>query len=71
MPYIGLCGLLPVSLSERLQMIVPLVLARVVSEVFESMPRRKALSAWKARPNSVFTWAGSLGCMVVGRPSLL
>ena len=54
-PYIGLCGLLSVSLSERAQMIVPLVLSRVVWEVFEMMPLRNALSAWNAMPSSRLT----------------
>ena len=69
MPYMGLCGLFPVSFSERAQITTPFMLARVAAEVFERMPRRKALSAWKARPSSLFTWPGSDGSMVDGRPS--
>ena len=69
MPYMGLCGLLPVSLSERAQKIVPFTFARVAADVFDCMPRRNALSAWKAMPNSVFTWPAFPGVMSEGRPS--
>ena len=51
MPYIGLCGLLPVSFSERAGMTAPLMLAAVVGETLVMMPRRNALSEWKASPS--------------------
>ena len=70
-PYIGLWGLLPVSFSERAQMTKPFTLARVAAEVLSRIPRRKALSAWKARPSSVFTCPGRVGNWSVGRPSLM
>ena len=44
MPYIGLCGLLPVSFSERAGITTPLIFARVSGDVFSSMPLKKALS---------------------------
>ena len=70
-PYIGLCGLLPVSFSERAAITAPLMLARVVAEVFSSMPRRNALSVWNARPNSVLMKlvVALFGSMSPGRPS--
>jgi len=50
MPYIGLCGLLDVSFSERAEMAVPLTPARVAACVRRFMPRTMALSMWKAAP---------------------
>ena len=49
--------------------LVPFTFARVVVEVFDCMPRRNALSAWNARPNSVFTWFALFGVRSDGRPS--
>ena len=71
MPYIGLCGLLPVSFSERAAITAPFTPARVVVVVFSSMPRRNALSEWNARPNSVLTKfvVALFGSMSPGRPS--
>ncbi len=71
MPYIGLCGLLAVSFSERAAMIAPLVPAAVPAlraRIF--MPRSQALSAWKARPKLESIWFGRFGVMLPGRPSL-
>ena len=42
--YIGLCGLLLVSLSERLGMTAPLILAAVSGDTFSKIPRKKAES---------------------------
>jgi hypothetical protein len=74
MPYIGLCGLLPVSFSERAGMMQPLVAAAVPGDTRSRMPRRKALSLWKDRPSELSTWSwpvvGSMtgGIMSPGRP---
>ncbi len=70
MPYIGLCGLLPVSFSERAAITAPFTPARVVAEVFSSMPRRNALSAWNIRPNSSLmkSVVALFGSMSPGRP---
>ena len=76
MPYIGLCGLLPVSFSERAATTAPLRLAAVAGDTFSTIPRRKALSEWKASPRRVSVKlvpvAGlmSPGTMSPGRPSL-
>ena len=77
MPYIGLCGLLPVSFSERAAIGKPLTLARVVTCVDACMPRRMAPSECQAAPNSVLmkllvalAALGELGVMLPGRPSL-
>ncbi|MGH6781312.1 MAG: hypothetical protein ACREB5_04305, partial [Sphingomonadaceae bacterium] len=51
MPYIGLCGLLPVSFSERAGITAPLVAAAVVALTRSRMPRAKALSEWNASPS--------------------
>ena len=58
MPYIGLCGLLPVSFSERAAITAPLTLAAVAGETRSRMPRRNALSEWNASPSelSVKLW---------------
>ena len=48
MAYIGLCGLLPVSFSERAGMTAPVMPAAVPAEILVIMPRRNALSLWKA-----------------------
>ena len=49
MPYIGLCGLLPVSFSERAAISEPLTLARVATaRSLLSMPRRMAPSECNA-----------------------
>jgi hypothetical protein len=71
MPYIGLCGLLPVSFSERAAMTQPLTPARVVGVVFSSMPRRNALSEWNIKPNSSLmkSAVALFGSIVPGRPS--
>ena len=69
MPYMGLCGLLPVSFSERAAMIVPLVPARVAACVRMFMPRRKALSMCIATPYCWSTWLGRFGVMLPGMPS--
>ncbi len=79
MPYIGLCGLLPVSFSERAEIGKPLVFARVVGWVEACMPRRMAPSECQAAPNSrlmkllvtVFAGFGEFGVMLPGKPSLL
>ena len=49
MPYIGLCGLLPVSFSERAAIGKPLTLARVATWVDACMPRRMAPSECHGR----------------------
>ena len=49
-PYIGLCGLLPVSLSERAGITAPLMLAAAAGDIRVIMPLKKALSEWNARP---------------------
>ena len=51
MPYMGLCGLLPVSFSERAGITKPLVLARVAAVVLRIMPRSNAPRGCIARPN--------------------
>ncbi len=50
-PYSGLCGLLPVSLSERAGMTQPSILPGVAMAVgaFSRIPYSSALSAWKIR----------------------
>ncbi len=77
MPYIGLCGLLPVSFSERAAMEAPLVSACVMGVVRSSMPRRMAPSECQATPKAVLTKLlvvlaalGAFGTMSPGRPSL-
>ena len=70
MPYIGLCGLLPVSLSERAQKIVPFTFARVAAEVFDRMPRRNALSEWKREAELGVHLAGVARRHVRGQPEL-
>ena len=51
MQYIGLCGLLPVSLSRTGPgMIAPYELAAVPPLMLALMPRRKALSVWNESP---------------------
>ena len=77
MPYIGLCGLLPVSFSERAAMGKPLTLARVATCVDICMPRRMAPSECQAAPNSVLTKLlvglaalAEPGVMLPGRPSV-
>jgi hypothetical protein len=55
MPYMGLCGLFPVSFSERAQMTQPFTFARVAADVFDRMPSRKALSEWNVSPSSEFS----------------
>jgi hypothetical protein len=69
MPYMGLCGLFCVSLSERVQITQPFTLARVATEVFEMIPRRNALSAWKVEAQLAVQLRGSVGSMLSGRPS--
>ena len=75
MPYIGLCGLFEVSFWLRAAMTAPLTLARVVTAVRSSMPRRKALSEWNARPScrsmKLPAPIEEFGVMLPGRPSLL
>ena len=56
MPYIGLCGLLPVSLSERAGMTAPLINCSLPAVRLVRMPRRNALSRWKPRPRSKFSY---------------
>ena len=76
MPYIGLCGLLPVSFSERAAMTAPLIEAAVAGAMRSRMPRRKALSLWKARPSRELVKLVPVvtlvmpGSMSPGRPSL-
>ena len=75
MPYIGLCGLLPVSFSERAGITAPLVEAAVVTLTRSRMPRTKALSEWKASPRRLsmkslvaLAGFGAFGTMSPGRP---
>ncbi len=76
MPYIGLCGLLPVSFSERAAITAPLIDAAVAGATRSRMPRRNALSLWKARPSRVSVKLVPVvalvmpGSMSPGRPSL-
>ncbi len=75
MPYIGLCGLLPVSFSERAGITAPLIAAAVVTLTRSRMPRTKALSRWNSRPRRRSMKSlvglptfGALGTMSPGRP---
>ena len=76
MPYIGLCGLLPVSFSERAAITAPLMPAAVAGEMRSMIPRRNALSEWNASPSDVsvklvfVTGLVSDGIMSPGRPIL-
>ena len=77
MPYIGLCGLLPVSFSERAAIEHAVgQSARAPRRVRSSMPRRIAPSEWQAAPNCVsmkllvaLAAFGAFGTMSPGRPS--
>ena len=76
MPYIGLCGLLPVSFSERAGITAPLIAAAVVTLTRSRMPRAKALSRWNSSPRRRSMKSlvglpafGAFGTMSPGRPS--
>ena len=75
-PYMGLCGLLLVSFSERAAITAPFTEAAVAGETRSMMPRRNALSEWNARPSRVsvkLVLVATLvmpGSMSPGRPSL-
>ena len=81
--YSGLCGLLPVSFSDRAGMIAPLMFCVLIVRKLAYMPRRKALSLWNASPRLVSVWLPLLvpvaegaasvapGTMSPGRPSRL
>ena len=72
MSAIVLCLLITLLLVIRVPVaFAPQSMARVVAEVFSSMPRRNALSEWNIRPNSSLmkSVVALFGSMSPGRPS--
>src|SRR5579863_760844 len=71
MPYMGLCGLMSVSFSDRAGNTAPLVPAAVAGLVaFDRMPRRIAPSECHSRPSALLVKPAALGTMLPGTPIL-
>src|SRR5579871_5828838 len=70
-PYIGLCGLVPVSFCDIPQMMAPLVRAVVVAVVaLLRRPRRMAPSECQSSPTALLTNVLEVGTMLPGTPIL-
>src|SRR6266853_7043829 len=70
MPYIGLCGLLPVSFCDRAQITAPLVPAVVTAVVaLLRMPLRMAPSECHSNPSALLMRPLEVGTMLPGNPS--
>ena len=71
MPYIGLCGLLPVSLSERAQKIVPFTFARVAARrLRQHAAQERAVGVEAQAELGVRPGRRCSGVMFEGRPEL-
>src|SRR5882672_2819641 len=71
MPYIGLCGLLPVSFCDRAQITAPFVPAAVTGVVaLLRMPLRMAPSECQSSPSALLMKPLEVGTILPGNPSL-
>ena len=70
MPYMGLCGLLPVSFCDSAQITAPFVPAAVTGVVaLLRMPLRMAPSECQSNPSALLMKPLEVGSMLPGKPS--